>query len=101
MSPDIIFADDIRNALLAANEGGTPSLEQIRTILYQNQSGDTVPAAYKAGYTAALTTVALAFGIAPQAITSQPLNKTDPYKIKSPPEWIRTHAKKEINDEQD
>jgi len=31
--------------------------------------------AYREGYRAALTTVALAFGIAPQAITLQPLEK--------------------------
>ena len=85
MGLDIWFAEDIRNALLAANEasaataaliaemGGSPS-----TVRQARGSGQAVTdstellavslRAYREGYKAALTTVALAFGIAPQAI---------------------------------
>jgi hypothetical protein len=116
MGLDIWFAEDIRNALLAANEasgataaviaevGGGPSTSpstgsgqgpsassrQGPSTLRQAQdrtqgSGQAVTdstellavslRAYREGYKAALTTVALAFGIAPQAITLQPLEK--------------------------
>jgi hypothetical protein len=105
---DIWFAEDIRNALLAANEasaataaviaevGGGPStgsgqspstgLGQSPSTLRQAQgSGQAVTdstellavslRAYREGYKAALTTVALAFGIAPQAITLRPFDR--------------------------
>ncbi|TEU16449.1 MAG: hypothetical protein E3J21_10680 [Anaerolineales bacterium] len=102
MGLDIWFAEDIRNALLAANEasaataavmaevGGGPSTpRQARddagsgpgpsTVGQTQGSGQAVTdstellavslRAYREGYKAALTTVALAFGIAPQTIT--------------------------------
>ncbi|NIO69072.1 MAG: hypothetical protein GTN71_08560 [Anaerolineae bacterium] len=112
---DIWFAEDIRNALLAANEasaataaviaevGGGPSTgsgqrpstgsgqrpstgsEQSPSVLRQAQgSGQALTdstellavslRAYREGYKAALTTVALAFGIAPQAIALSPFD---------------------------
>jgi hypothetical protein len=116
MGLDIWFAEDIRNALLAANEasaatvaviaevGGGPS-KSPSTVSRQDSgqgasassrqgpstlrraqgSGQAVTdstellavslRAYREGYRAALTTVALAFGIAPQAITLQPLER--------------------------
>ncbi len=98
MGLDIWFAEDIRNALLAANEasaataaviaevGGSSSASsstgsgQGPSALRQAQDlGQTVTdstgllavtlRAYREGYKAALATVALAFGIAPQTIT--------------------------------
>ena len=94
MGLDIWFAEDIRNALLAANEasaataavmaevGGGPSTP--RPARDDAGSVPSPPAgqavtdstelltvslrAYREGYKAALATVALAFGIAPQAI---------------------------------
>ena len=98
MGLDIWFAEDIRNALLAANEasgataaviaevGGGPSASPSTgsgqgpsTLRQARGSGQGVTDttellavslwAYREGYKAALTTVALAFGITPQAIT--------------------------------
>lgn len=79
MGLDIFFGEDIRNALLAADKGGNPSLEQIRTILYQHQAGmDTVvTGAYKAGYAAALVTLALAFGLSPNILRGKAQQSND------------------------
>ena len=67
----IWFSDDIRNALLAANEGGQPSLEQIRELLVQScWSGEVVERAYREGHKAALVTIAIAFGLSPAVIAS-------------------------------
>ena len=99
MGLDIWFAEDIRNALLAANEasaataaviaevGGGPSTgsgQGPSTLRRAQGSGQAVTEAtellavslraYREGYRAALTTVALAFGIAPQAITLRPFD---------------------------
>ena len=60
MGLDIFFSDDIRNALLAADEASAS------TAAYC-PDGPTLRA-YRAGYWAALSTVALAFGIAPSII---------------------------------
>jgi hypothetical protein len=88
MGLDIWFAEDIRNALLAANEA---SAATAAVIAEMGVSPSTSPStgsgrgsgqamtdstdlltvslrAYREGYKAALATVALAFGIAPQAI---------------------------------
>ena len=100
MGLDIWFAEDIRNALLAANEasaatvaviaevGGGPltkSRQSPSTLRQARGSGQSVTdstdvltvtlRAYREGYKAALTTVAMAFGIAPQAITVRPLEE--------------------------
>ena len=70
MSLDIFFLNDICNAILAANEGGNPSFEQVKAILASSHwSGELVEMAYKAGHTAALKTLALAFGLSPSIIT--------------------------------
>jgi len=97
MGLDIFFLEDIRNALLAANEASSATAEaatsqSVRTLdliagklreeLPEDTSRillDALHAAavgnvntlkyYRRGYKAALTTIALAFGIAPQAIT--------------------------------
>jgi hypothetical protein len=99
MGLDIWFAEDIRNALLAANEasaataaviaevghGPSASSGQGPSSLRQAQgSGQAVTdstdlltvslRAYREGYKAALATLALAFGIAPQAITLRPFD---------------------------
>jgi hypothetical protein len=88
MGLDIWFAEDIRNTLLAANEASAATAAVIAEI---GVSPSTSPStgsgrgsgqavtdatdllavslrAYREGYKAALVTVALAFGIAPQAI---------------------------------
>jgi hypothetical protein len=81
---DIWFAEDIRNALLAANEASAATAAVIA------EAGRLLPAgpeqavtdsaellavslrAYREGYKAALATVALAFGITPQKASLQP-----------------------------
>ena len=97
MGLDIWFAEDIRNALLAANEasaataaviaevGGGPSTGSGQdsghgssTLRQAQGSGQAVTdstellavslRAYREGYAAALATVALAFGISPAAL---------------------------------
>jgi len=60
MGLDIWFSEDIRNALLAADEASG------RTAIYC-PDGPALQA-YRAGYRAALVTVALAFGISPAVI---------------------------------
>ena len=64
MGLDIFFAEDIRNALLAANEASGA------TAFVGARVGGNVKLlrAYREGYKAALVTVALAFGLAPQVI---------------------------------
>lgn len=75
MGLDIWFAEDIRNALLAANEASAATAAVMATMGGRSQtvtdSADLLAVslrAYREGYKAALATVALAFGIAPQAI---------------------------------
>jgi hypothetical protein len=96
MGLDIWFAEDIRNALLAANEasaataaviievGGGPSASSGRGPSTPRQARDDASSgqavaeptellavslrAYREGYAAALATVALAFGISPAAL---------------------------------
>jgi hypothetical protein len=104
MGLDIWFAEDIRNALLAADQASAATVAVIgevrggpstgsgqdsgqgpSTLRQAQGAGQAVTdstellavslRAYREGYRAALTTVALAFGIAPQAITLQPLEK--------------------------
>lgn len=68
MSLDIWFAEDIRNALLAANEG---SAQTAAVMAEANGDDDLLVVtlrAYRKGYKAALITMALAFGIAPQSL---------------------------------
>jgi len=63
MALDIFFSDDIRNALLAADEASSS------TAAYCPDG--PILQAYMEGYRAALTTVALAFGLAPSVIVAQ------------------------------
>jgi len=65
MGLDIFFIEDIRNALLAAHEA---SMATARVCAAGG--GDlAVLRAYLEGYRAALTTVALAFGLEPAILT--------------------------------
>ena len=64
MSLDIFFAEDIRNALLAADEASSATARVCAAV-----GGDPVTLrAYLEGYDAALRTVALAFGLSPAVI---------------------------------
>ena len=71
MGLNIFFWEDIRNALLAADEASSAT-----AAVYAEMDNETADhllnlsrvRAYREGYKAALATVALAFGIAPQAI---------------------------------
>jgi len=65
MGLDIFFSEDIRNALLAADEASTSTARVCAAV-----GEDPVTLrAYLEGYRAALTTVALAFGLSPSIIT--------------------------------
>lgn len=65
MGLDIFFGDDIRNALLAADKASTSTARACAA-----GGGDPVTLqAYLEGYRAALTTMALAFGLSPAIIT--------------------------------
>jgi hypothetical protein len=63
MGLDIFFSDDIRNALLAADEASAS------TAAYCPDG--PILRAYLEGYRAALTTVALAFGLPPNIIAGR------------------------------
>lgn len=73
MGLDIFFAEDIRRALLAANESSSATAAVVARLPEQRtldpEEGDdglTVTLrAYLEGYRAALTTIALAFGLSP------------------------------------
>jgi hypothetical protein len=66
MGLDIWFKEDIRNALLAADEASSSTARVCAFV-----GGDPVTLrAYLEGYRAALTTVALAFGLPPAIIAS-------------------------------
>jgi hypothetical protein len=67
MALDIYFSEDIRNALLAADEASTSTARACAAV-----DGDQVTLrAYMEGYRAALSTVALAFGLMPSVIVAQ------------------------------
>jgi hypothetical protein len=67
MGLDIFFSEDVRNALLAADEASSSTARVCAAV-----GGDQVALrAYLEGYRAALTTVALAFGLSPAIITDQ------------------------------
>lgn len=77
MGLDIFFIENIRNAILAANESRNPSLAQIRAFLSCIEQGYRVGAvtavteAYKQGHRDALMTVALSFGLSLVAIHNE------------------------------
>jgi hypothetical protein len=66
MGLDIWFAEDIRNALLAADEASSATAAVAATF-----GEPATLRAYREGYKAALTTVALAFGLSPSVITGR------------------------------
>lgn len=67
MRLDIFFLEDIRNALLTADEASSSTAR-----VCAGAGGDPVTLrVYLEGYRAALTTVALAFGLSPSIITSR------------------------------
>jgi hypothetical protein len=84
MGLDIFFSEDIRNALLAADEASTSTARVYAAVGGDGDGGGDVPSvrpdesptrlylhAYLEGYRAALTTVALAFGLSPAIITGR------------------------------
>jgi hypothetical protein len=72
MGLDIFFADDIRRALLAADEASSSMARMCAAVggYEASPEADVVLRAYLEGYRAALTTVALAFGLSPSIIAS-------------------------------
>jgi hypothetical protein len=106
MELDIYFQKDIRNALLAANEASAQTAAVVTEHTCSHLTGrvqiscaqcgkemnyisgdDALTAvlrAYREGYKAALTTVALAFGVAPQAIFPKPFDEDKPFNILEP-----------------
>jgi hypothetical protein len=67
MGLDIFFIEDVRNALLAADEASSSTARACAAV-----SGNQVTLrAYLEGYRAALTTVALAFGLSPAIIAGR------------------------------
>ena len=79
MGLDIWFREDIYNALLAANEANAATTMVIAEVSEDLQllhdPARALPLTlrvYREGYKAALSTVALAFGISPQAVLGGP-----------------------------
>lgn len=68
MGLDIWFAEDIRNALLAANEASAATAAVVADLRLEAEAV-RILRAYREGYKAALCTVALAFGLAPALVT--------------------------------
>jgi hypothetical protein len=67
MGLDIFFIEDVRNALMAADEASSSTARACAAV-----SGNQVTLrAYLEGYRAALTTVALAFGLSPAIIAGR------------------------------
>jgi len=66
MGLDIWFPEDIRNALLAADEASAQTAAMMATL--QPKPNPKELRAFRDGFKAALISVALAFGLAPQAI---------------------------------
>lgn len=70
MGLDVWFAEDIRNALMAADESSSSTAGVCAAV-----GGDQVTLrAYLESYRAALATVALAFGLSPKIITGRRLS---------------------------
>jgi hypothetical protein len=72
MGLDIYFSEDIRNALLAANEASTQTAAQITEAEVPGELLTVTLRAYREGYKAALAVVALAFGLSPDMISQNP-----------------------------
>jgi len=73
MGLDIFFLEDIRSALQAADQASTSTARVCATVSGYEASpeADVTLRAYLEGYRAALTTVALAFGLSPAVIAGQ------------------------------
>jgi hypothetical protein len=77
MGLDIFFDEDIRNALLAADEASSSTAKVCATVGRDGRDESSTRLylrAYLEGYRAALTTVALAFGLSPAIITGHQAN---------------------------
>lgn len=70
MGLDIFFAEDIRNALLAANEASARTAAQVADLRLDAATIANLRA-YREGYKAALATLALAFGLSPNIICNR------------------------------
>lgn len=94
MGLDIWFAEDIRNALLAANEASAATAAVITEVAGNPQACPSPAAlpdstdllavslrAYREGYKAALATIALAFGIAPQTIGTGTVREDERHEV--------------------
>ena len=84
----IWFAEDIRNALLAANEASGATAEV--AFLAKGIAGEDYFAemrAYRKGYRAALITLALAFGVSPSVIDGSGEQQGVPLLDKPPEMW--------------
>lgn len=79
MGLDIYFSEDIRNALLAANEASASTAAVIAEVGTTDLADPIVVnmRAYREGYKAALIIIALAFGISPQALSLRPFDNED------------------------
>lgn len=72
----IYFSEDIRNALLAANEASAATADVIVSVSAEQEQLKLAPdelrmitmRAYREGYKAALRTVALSFGLSPEIL---------------------------------
>ncbi len=73
MGLDIFFTEDIRNALMAADEASSSTARvcAVRGGYEASPEVDVILRAYLEGYRAALTTVALAFGLSPAIIAGR------------------------------
>ena len=69
MGLDIFFGDDIRNALLAANEASAATAARVADLRLDADVVENLRA-YREGYKAALFTVALALGLVPAAVVT-------------------------------
>lgn len=67
MGLDIFFSEDIRNALMAADEASSSTARVCAAV----DADQVTLRAYLEGYRAALTAVAVAFGLSPAIITSR------------------------------
>jgi len=71
MGLDIWFKEDIANALIAADEAASATAAALSEVTNDPERLRT----YREGYRAALTTLALAFGISPLAVMTAPEEK--------------------------
>lgn len=87
MGLDIFFAEDVRNALAAANEASSAAAARVADLRLDADAVANLRA-YRDGYKAALCTMALAFGISPQTVIKE---------AASPPIIYEDHATLLVN----